>query len=218
MKQGTPCPHCLSSKIGHLDFLPERASTSDIESYTALGVATSNAAFVIKDTENEKSVAKLSRERLSLRTKVGTIEAYICAHCGFIEHYLQEPKWLTLTKVEGFSWINKREKKSLSFFDLLFGRKTAKEEMKPKAVCRRCNSERVGHLDHLPDTFGKEIQNRARCVGITSEGNQPVGRFQATICADCGFLEFFAFPIGEIDLESIDGLSWPEREDGGPYR
>jgi hypothetical protein len=42
-------------------------------------------------------------------TKVGQIEAYVCADCGYLEAYAREPHKVPFEQIVGFSWVGAQE-------------------------------------------------------------------------------------------------------------
>jgi len=83
MKQRRRCPKCGSEEIGHLDHLPDTMSSEQEISEQALGL-------VIRRSGPEK---------------VGVIEAFVCAGCGFLETYVRDPQGVPFEEIVGFSWV-----------------------------------------------------------------------------------------------------------------
>jgi predicted nucleic-acid-binding Zn-ribbon protein len=83
MKRNLACPKCGGRKIGHLESLPD-----------TLGDET----HVIP-----RRVGTMMID--GRRTRVGMIEAYVCAVCGYLEEYVAEIERVPLEELEGFCWV-----------------------------------------------------------------------------------------------------------------
>ena len=86
MKTAKACPKCGGRKIGHLASMPD-----------TLGDETQVAPRVVGMMKNDGK-----------RTKVGLIEAYLCASCGYLEEYVAEVHRVPLEKLEGFTWVKEQ--------------------------------------------------------------------------------------------------------------
>jgi hypothetical protein len=214
MKATGRCRRCHQSRIGYLESLPEVAARL---SYQALGTIRYRPEIRERvDDGNELTDMFLARTgvRPTFRTtlgertltKTGAVEAYLCAHCGLLEQYLQDPQWLQIDKLEGFvGWLADRPAGA------------REKDMHPRK-CSKCQSTRVGRLASLPDTVSDETTVRPRYLGVTTD-RQPklVGRLSATVCADCGYLETYLEDPQILQLEKISGFSWHSAETP-PYR
>ncbi len=92
MKASKRCPKCGSARIGHI----EQVTYGDAGPYTdetykplPLGTAPAPQRWV-----GPKHVP------------VGRFEAYLCAGCGYYEHYLKDVEEVPLESIDGFRWLN----------------------------------------------------------------------------------------------------------------
>ena len=118
MKRHRACPRCMSRNVGLLESLPDQPPGDDgALSYQALGsIGSYRAEYAAsepgKPTERplkEGLVGEALKQRLLGRTweiKSGTIEAYVCTECGYIERHVQDPAWVSYDRLTGFSWVN----------------------------------------------------------------------------------------------------------------
>ncbi len=84
MKQSKRCPKCGSRRIGHLACLPDTFGHQEtITTERALGTALVDGK----------------------RTRIGHLEAYVCANCGYLEEYVADPQRTPFDSIEGFSWV-----------------------------------------------------------------------------------------------------------------
>jgi len=86
MKNNKACPKCGGRRIGHLESLPDTLADETQVTPRMVGTTTVDGK----------------------RTKVGTIEAYLCASCGYLEEYVVEIHRVPLEKLEGFSWLTEQ--------------------------------------------------------------------------------------------------------------
>jgi predicted nucleic-acid-binding Zn-ribbon protein len=77
MKKSERCPKCGSTTIGHLE-----------------NVWDSNADHLVVGTTKD-----------FLIRPAGTLEAYICAECGYYETYVKDPTSVRFGELRGFRWI-----------------------------------------------------------------------------------------------------------------
>jgi len=82
--------------------------------------------------------------------------------------------------------------------------------MKRSRRCPKCDSSRIGHLDHLPDTMGSETEIGEQAIGLVvrNSGAQKVGRLEAYVCADCGLLEVYVHEPAAVPFDEIVGFEW----------
>ena len=208
MKSSKRCPRCEAHWVGNLESLPELAA-GGTETYQALGiiryrmtVAVAGRGVAPDVNVQIGPVGQVARFVVTptgpqLTTKAGTIEAWICTRCGFLEQYLQDPQWLDLAKLEGFTWM--------------------KEESMSTAACAKCHGHRLGQLAFLPDTTADEQTVEPRCVGVSRVDGKRVGELYAVVCADCGYLETYVANARNVPFEGLVGFSWAE-EKASPYR
>jgi hypothetical protein len=110
MKRTSRCPRCGGREIGHLDALDENA-TGDT-SYVAVGVMRYRPRYVPPEVHTKPTTARVVKQPSRMpwvgetTTKAGTVEAYLCARCGYLERYVQDPTWLPYERLEGFTWVN----------------------------------------------------------------------------------------------------------------
>ncbi len=88
MKQKKQCPKCDSLQIGHVSYQPD-LGPGNRYSVRTLGV------------EHQKPSIFDSWQKY-----VGTLEAYVCANCGYYESYVTDPAKVDWSKVSGLRWIN----------------------------------------------------------------------------------------------------------------
>lgn len=79
MKKSHRCPRCHSNRVGYL----EEVKDSSVD---RLVVGTTAATLFVK--------------------KIGALEAYLCADCGFYQTYVKEPRSISYEEIEGFHWLN----------------------------------------------------------------------------------------------------------------
>lgn len=87
MKRTKQCPKCESLRIGYLPSQPDVAHGRVAE--RAVG----------NDPDRE-SMWNLHRGL------AGTLEAYLCADCGYYESFVKDIERVQLDKLEGFRWVN----------------------------------------------------------------------------------------------------------------
>ena len=88
MKASKQCPKCDSLKVGYLENVLDRGQAGSAVQAT-VGHTEPHGNWVIKSFEY-----------------VGNLEAFICADCGYFEHYVKSPKEVPYDKLEGFHWLN----------------------------------------------------------------------------------------------------------------
>jgi len=87
--------------------------------------------------------------------------------------------------------------------------------------CPKCDSRKIGHLDRLPDTVGKETQTVAQYIGVVKEGNKShrVGRVEAYICTGCGYIELYVMDPRSVPFEEMEDFALMEGTGSDhPYR
>jgi hypothetical protein len=87
MKASKQCPKCHSLKVGYLEYVADRGRETYQESIVGLTVPHRNR--LLKTAE-----------------PIGTLEAYLCADCGFYETYVRDPGSVPFDSIEGFHWLN----------------------------------------------------------------------------------------------------------------
>ena len=100
--------------------------------------------------------------------------------------------------------------------------------MKASKRCPKCNSLRVGHLEHQwqSDEGHGSAGPKAMPVGVVEEvafffkSREAVGQLEAYLCADCGYFETYVRDPASVPYEKLQGFSWlnPESVEAGPYR
>lgn len=84
--------------------------------------------------------------------------------------------------------------------------------MRYSKICPKCNSRRIGHLEHVVDWDRGAVERRlaqGRVGRMTA-----YGRVEAYICVDCGYFEEYVKEPGKVPWNRVDGFSWVN-EDGG---
>jgi hypothetical protein len=84
MKASKQCPKCHSLKVGYLEHVMDREAYNDqaVLGRTVPKGWSQNGAFV------------------------GSLEAYLCADCGYFETYLKDPFSIPFDRLQGFHWLN----------------------------------------------------------------------------------------------------------------
>ena len=95
--------------------------------------------------------------------------------------------------------------------------------MKQSKQCPKCRSLRVGYLERVLEQVG--AMPRDAVVGISRYegwlgGGDPVGSFEAFLCADCGYFETYIKQPSAVDFDRLQGFHWLNGElaEQGPYR
>lgn len=95
--------------------------------------------------------------------------------------------------------------------------------MKKSAVCPKCGSTKIGHLDHVIHRTeasyagGTVIGNNPAPLGIahtvlpgplkiTKEG--PVGELEAYLCGECGYYETYVKDPASLAFDNLVGFRW----------
>jgi hypothetical protein len=99
------CPSCFGERIGHLESVPDR-SRADAGSYQAVGSMSYQPTWAEKNQKQEVVLHKASQATI---TKAGTVEVLVCADCGRLESYVQDPQWAAFERLYGFSWVTGSE-------------------------------------------------------------------------------------------------------------
>ena len=101
------CSKCHDAELGHLDSLLDSGKERLDVSYQALGSIRYHAPKRSGSSGEFTERSELARAvRTPERTKAGAVEAYVCVRCGHLERYVQDPRWMPFTKLEGFTWVN----------------------------------------------------------------------------------------------------------------
>jgi predicted nucleic-acid-binding Zn-ribbon protein len=112
MKRTKRCPRCGGREVGLLEALDE--VTTDDRSYVAVGVMRYRPEYVSPAHLKQQTGKVLKQDSVSrapeTTTKAGTVEAYLCARCGYLERYVQDPTWMPFERLEGFTWVNGEER------------------------------------------------------------------------------------------------------------
>ena len=105
MKANRHCPKCQSRRIGHLQEQP------DID-----GAGVHDEQPVVREAavESRRRAVGLSAETIDsgfmafgrVRVLMGTLEAFVCADCGYHESYVAEPQSVDWEAMRGFRWVN----------------------------------------------------------------------------------------------------------------
>lgn len=92
--------------------------------------------------------------------------------------------------------------------------------MKTSKQCPKCQSLRVGHLEDVPEHHVGEIARPKNLFGGNEKYYSPIGRFEAYLCAQCGFYETYIKTPNAIPFEELDGFNWINDvvPPDGPYR
>lgn len=94
--------------------------------------------------------------------------------------------------------------------------------MKHSGRCPKCAAERILHIESSRPEEPRMLVRRAPTVGILGgDGHvlEGVGRVEAFVCAECGYLEEYIVRPKSIPWDDVIGASWvepPKREE--PYR
>ena len=92
--------------------------------------------------------------------------------------------------------------------------------MKHTCVCPKCNSKKIGYLEHVIQRTEAHVGSQAvtgHCaapIGIErSESGgtskvEPVGKLEAYICGSCGFYETYIKDPSKVQFESIIDFKW----------
>jgi predicted nucleic-acid-binding Zn-ribbon protein len=86
VKASKRCPKCSSLKVGYLEYVADRGRDNYQESIVGL---TEPRGKLLKTIE-----------------PVGTLEAYVCAECGYHETYLKDPAAVPFEQIGGFHWLH----------------------------------------------------------------------------------------------------------------
>jgi hypothetical protein len=197
MRESGRCPTCFGEKIAYLECLLDQR-----ESYLALGTMSYRPVWVEGATIAAGDPAKVTTHKGSkTTTKAGTVEVFICAECGRLESYVQDPQWVPFERLNAFAWIG-----------------AAEDDVKRSRRCPNCGGEKIGHLPSLPDTVEDETSIAPRCLAlVTSRGRtRRLGIIEAYVCAACGHLEEYVADVDSL-TEKIPGLSW-QGSKSTPYR
>jgi hypothetical protein len=92
--------------------------------------------------------------------------------------------------------------------------------MKREGRCVKCGSGRVGRLRKLPDTLGAETELARQALGLLrdEQGRTAlVGRLEAYVCTECGYIEVYVQDPLAIPFEKLEGFTWV-RQGSHPYR
>lgn len=85
MKRSWECPKCESARVGYLERLPDAGQSGKLGRMIG-GASPPNAG------------------RLTLLERVGEVEAFICADCGYFEEYVKAPQTIPWDQVKHFRW------------------------------------------------------------------------------------------------------------------
>ena len=47
-----------------------------------------------------------TQPELRSKTRQAHLDAYVCTDCGYLEHYLADPKMLNFDELSNFRWLN----------------------------------------------------------------------------------------------------------------
>jgi hypothetical protein len=100
------CSKCNDGELGHLDSLLDSGKERLDVSYQALGSIRYHTPKRSDQGEYSERSKLAKAIRTPERTKAGTVEAYVCTRCGHLERFVQDPRWMPFSKLEGFSWVN----------------------------------------------------------------------------------------------------------------
>ncbi len=93
MKRSKQCPKCESLRVGYLPSQPDAAHGKV-------------SARTVGNDLAQKSMWNIYRG-LS-----GTLEAYMCADCGYYESYVKDVGLVELENLDGFRWVNPAKPKA----------------------------------------------------------------------------------------------------------
>ncbi len=79
MKKTKQCPKCESRRVARVPVQPDDA-----------GGRAPRARMMYADTE----------------TRIGILEGYVCADCGYFESYLKNPHRVMWSEMVGLEWLN----------------------------------------------------------------------------------------------------------------
>ena len=102
MKASKQCPKCDSLRVGYLEALPDVHDRSGGPGTTA--PVKHQAVGVVVTRPAQKTFIGLVAPEASVVQ--GELEAYLCADCGYFEHYVKSPEDVPFDKLEGFHWLN----------------------------------------------------------------------------------------------------------------
>jgi hypothetical protein len=209
MKSSHRCSRCNSQRLGLLECLIDQQPGG--ESYRAVGSGDYQSTKPID--EQQWTDYQRVRTGPTQTIKMGTIEAYVCAGCGRLEQYVQDPQWVPFEKLIDFCWIN-----PLLSQNHAWGVATEVEERAMSiAYCPKCQSQAVGLLRQLPDTLSEETHFVHQAVGMVAKTGQLVGWIEAYVCTKCGYLEPYVAVPEKIPFEELENFSWIGSKEG-PYR
>lgn len=95
--------------------------------------------------------------------------------------------------------------------------------MKKSAVCPKCGSKKIGHLDNVihrtegmasgvpvignnPAPLGIEHTVLPGPLKVIKEG--PAGQLEAYLCGECGFYETYVKDPASLTFENLVGFRW----------
>lgn len=93
MKTSKRCPKCQGTRIGHFENQVDRSGEHDNSYDRAVGCV-AQEGWVFTHWH-----------------RTGTLEAYVCADCGYFEDYVVGPEHMPWDKLIGFSWVNRPDGK-----------------------------------------------------------------------------------------------------------
>ncbi len=102
MKKSKQCPKCDSLRIGFIEVQP------DVENLVAAdgGPAMRGTAVPARVVGVGKVVDSGWYNWGQISPLIGTLEAYVCADCGYHESYVSEPQSVDWDSIRKFSWVN----------------------------------------------------------------------------------------------------------------
>ncbi len=86
MKRSRQCPKCDSRRVGYFSHLPDIGQSSP-SSQRVIGTIPSGSVW-------------------RAEALVGTLEAYVCAACGYVETYVKDVADVPFASLDGFRWVN----------------------------------------------------------------------------------------------------------------
>ena len=95
MKTSKQCPKCQSLRIGYLEEVQDK--TDITRSDTGEGYMEPKSVGFVEEPSFWAGTKRMS---------VGQFEAYVCADCGYFEHYVKSPESVEFEKLKGFHWVN----------------------------------------------------------------------------------------------------------------
>lgn len=101
MKVSKQCPKCRSLRIGRIGSQPDTAVTTEHKGATIAVSGASERAAGLGPTVDTGML-----RWGEVATLVGSLEAYVCADCGYYESYVVDPAATRWDLIRDFAWLN----------------------------------------------------------------------------------------------------------------